>query len=147
MDLTASLDAPHPPSAVLPWVTDLACYPAWLEIVPRAEAVEPAADGAPAWLVDLRGRLGPLARSKRLRMVRTALDERAVRFERAELDGREHSAWVLDATVDPLEGGARLQVHLHYSGNLFESVLERVLRDEVERSRARLLACITDDAG
>lgn len=149
MDVTTSLDAPHVPDVVFPWVADLTLYPAWLELVVRAtpEADASGAPAWPAWSVDLRGRLGPLARSKRLRMIRTALDPgHSVRFERAELDGREHSAWVLEATVDEVPDGSRLGVRLHYGGGLFGPMLEKVLAEQIERSRPRLLACIADDA-
>jgi hypothetical protein len=142
VDVTATLDAPYPPEAVFAWVADLDRYPAWLEIVPRATAED---DGA--WIVFLRGRLGPLARSKRLRMIRTALDApRHVRFERSELDGRHHSSWVLEASVAPLGDGSRLTMHLHYSGSLFGPVLERLLHDEIDRSRQRLLDRLADQA-
>jgi hypothetical protein len=138
VDVTADLDAPHEPARVFALVQDLTRYPTWLDIVPR---VVPEGDGA--WLVDLRGRLGPFARSKRLRMVRTA-DEAPnhVRFEREERDGRSHSPWVLDASVEPRGDGSRLTMHLHYGGGLFGPVLERLLRDEVERSRPRLLRAL-----
>jgi len=138
VDVTADLDAPHAPAVVFALVEDLERYPSWLDIVPR---VVPEHDGA--WLVDLRGRLGPFARSKRLRMVRTAHEApRRVRFERDERDGRSHSPWILDATVEPRDGGSRLTMHLHYGGGLFGPVLEKVLRDEIERSRPRLLAAL-----
>lgn len=139
MELTAGLVAPCPPATMFVWVGDLERYPEWLEIVTR---VEPLPDDG--WAVDLRGRLGPLARSKRLRMVRSRLEPSAgVTFERAELDGREHSPWVLQADVAAHAEGAELQMRLHYGGGLFGPVLERVLRDEIERSRQRLLALLT----
>lgn len=142
MDVTATLDAPHPPEAVFPWVADLDRYQAWLDIVPRAET-----DGDGAWLVWLRGRLGPLARSKRLRMRRTSLEPgRSVRFERDERDGRQHSAWVLEAEVVPADGGSSLTMHLHYGGGLFGPVLERLLGDEIERSKGRLLDLLEREA-
>ena len=139
VDVSATLDAPTTPDALFEWVDDLSRYPSWLDIVPRASTTD---DGA--WLVDLRGRLGPLARSKRLRMVRTIHDRPStVRFERAEIDGRSHSPWVLDASIEPVDdGSSRLTMRLHYGGGLFGPVLERVLRDEIERSRPRLLACV-----
>jgi uncharacterized protein YndB with AHSA1/START domain len=142
VDVTATLDAPYPPEAVFAWVGELDRYPAWLDIVPRATV-----DGAGGWLVDLRGRLGPLARSKRLRMVRVAFDSpRHVRFERSELDGRHHSPWVLEADVAPTDEGSRLTMHLHYGGSLFGPVLERLLHDEIDRSRQRLLDRLALDA-
>lgn len=140
MELTAGLVAPCPPEAVFAWVGDLERYPEWLEIVTR---VEPLADEG--WAVDLRGRLGPLARSKRLRMVRSRhTPPTGVTFERAEHDGRDHSPWVLQADVAEHAEGAELQMRLHYGGGLFGPVLERVLRDEVERSRQRLLHLLTE---
>ena len=144
MDITATLDAPCAPADLYPWLDDLGRYPDWLDIVPRAIAVEPHADDVgPAWSVDLRGRLGPFARAKRLRMVRTANEApHHARFERVEHDGREHSAWVLDAEVEETSGGSRLTMRLHYGGRLWMPVLDRLLADEIERSRPRLLALL-----
>ena len=144
MDVVATLDAPSDPVTLFAWVDELDRYPEWLDIVPRAVPadVEPA-DVGPAWIVDLRGRLGPFARAKRLRMVRTVHEPgRHARFERVELDGRQHSAWVLDADVAPQPDGSRLTMRLHYGGRLWVPVLERLLSDEIERSRPRLLACL-----
>lgn len=139
MDVVATLVAPCSTEALFAQVDDLTRYPDWLEIVTRADPID---DGA--WAVDLRGRLGPLARSKRLRMVRGATsDPTSVRFERAELDGRTHSPWVLEASVGPHREGSELHMRLHYGGGLFGPVLERVLRDEIERSRPRLLALVS----
>lgn len=143
MDIVADLVAPCSPADLSTWVDDLSRYPSWLEIVTRAEAVDDP-DGGAAWAVDLRGRLGPLARSKRLRMVRTVNEGGRFRFEREELDGRRHSPWVLEATVVEDEAGARLTMHLHYGGGLFGPVLERVLGDEIERSRVRLLDLVRE---
>lgn len=144
MDVTATLEAPVAPAALFAWVDDLSRYPHWLDIVPRAVAAEPHAhDVGPAWSVDLRGRFGPFARSKRLRMVRTAREPyRHARFERAEHDGRDHSAWVLDAEVEGTEDTSRLTMRLHYGGRLWMPALDRLLADEIERSRPRLLALL-----
>jgi hypothetical protein len=144
VDLVSSLDAPCAPATLFSVVEDLGEYPRWLTIVPRAVADDATPSGpggpGPAWVVDLRGRLGPLARSKRLRMVRTVHEpDRRARFERQEVDGRSHSAWVLDAEVAPVDGGSRLTMSLHYGGSFGGSVLERMLRDEIDRSRPRLL--------
>lgn len=153
MDVTSTLDTPCSPERLFASIDDLTVYPEWLTIVPRAEPEpvgEPdatSADDAPAWHVDLRGRLGPLARSKRLRMVRTAHESpRHVRFERRELDGRSHSPWVLDAEVEATDDGSRLTMRLHYGGSFGGSLLERMLRDEIERSRPALLERVRDAA-
>jgi hypothetical protein len=141
VDVTADLDTPHPPAQVFAVVEDLTRYPDWLDIVPKVTPEGPA-----AWKVDLRGRLGPFARSKRLRMVRTVHEPpNAVRFERDEHDGRTHSPWVLDASVVAVGDGSRLTMHLHYGGGLFGPLLEPLLRDEINRSRPRLLALLDRD--
>jgi hypothetical protein len=137
MDITAHFAAACPVERLFAEVDDLAGYPSWLQIVDRAV---PDPDDPAVWSVDLRGRLGPLARSKRLRMVRTerVAGER-VRFERRELDGRQHSAWELEATVRAVTGGgSELEMRLHYGGSFGGAILERMLRDEIEHSRPRL---------
>jgi uncharacterized protein YndB with AHSA1/START domain len=144
VDLTATLDAPCPPETLFEYVADLAAYTRWLSIVPRAEpSVAHPGDAGPAWSVELRGRIGPLARSKRLRMVRTRFDPpRSVRFERREVDGREHSPWVLDATVSETAEGSRLEMHLFYGGGFGGAMLERLLSDEIDESKPRLLTLV-----
>lgn len=81
-------------------------------------------------------------------MVRTAHEPPAsVRFERREEDGRSHSPWVLTAEVAAVPGGSRLEVRLHYGGGLFGPVLERLLADEVERAKPRLIALVSPVEG
>jgi hypothetical protein len=148
VDMTVTMQAPCPTSVLFAEVEDLANYPEWLSIVPRAEPVERDADApgdAPAWSVELRGRIGPLARSKRLRMVRTVYEPlERVRFERQELDGRNHSAWVLEARVhpDPADGheSSLLEMSLHYGGTFGGGLVENLLTDEIEASRPRLVS-------
>jgi len=142
VDVVASLEAPCPVAALFTWVDDLGRYPQWLDIVPRAVPVDPHHDDVgPAWSVDLRGRIGPFARAKRLRMVRTAHEpDRHARFERTEHDGRQHSSWVLDAAVAATGDGSTLTMRLHYDGRLWMPALDRLLTEEIERSRPRLLA-------
>lgn len=145
MDLTATLDAQCSPATLFEWVGSLDTYDQWLEIVPRTEPA-PAVEGdpGPAWFVTLRGKIGPLARSKRLRMVRTVYDvpTRAV-FERRETDGREHSAWVLDAQVDGDAAASTLTMGLHYGGSLWVPLLDRLLSGEIDASRRRLRALVS----
>jgi hypothetical protein len=139
MDIVADLDAPVAPAVLFPWVDDLGRYPEWLDIVTRARpAGEPG-----VWLVDLRARLGPLARSKRLRMRRIVHrpPTEAV-FERDETDGRSHAPWRLSATVEPTNRGSRLVMRLHYGGGLWGPVIERLLSDEIDRSRPRLMSLV-----
>jgi hypothetical protein len=141
VDVTAEMLAPCRPEDLFVWVEDLARYPDWLDIVPRAVPVEAHPDDpGPAWSVDLRGQLGPFARSKRLRMVRTVHEPaQRVQFDRMEHDSREHSPWILRAEITPQDDGALLTMRMHYGGALGGAVLEKILADEIEKSRPRLL--------
>jgi hypothetical protein len=95
--------------------------------------VHSAAGPDDAWLVTLRARVGPFARSKRLRMVRSRNDvPHHVRFERVETDGRNHSAWTLDAIIEPTTSGSRVTMHLSYDGNLWSGVLDRLLGSMID---------------
>ncbi len=132
-------------------VADLGTYPDWLEVVNQAEPAVPAPDRPDevAWTITLRAQLGPLARSKRLRMVRTVDDGRTVRFERRELDDRQHSSWVLSAEVSPLgEGSWRSQVtvDLRYGGSLWSGLLDAVLEHAAEDATERLQAYVAAPA-
>jgi len=144
VDVTADLVAPCGVDELFTWVDDLSRYPEWLDIVPVAVPAEPHPDDpGPAWSVDLRGQLGPFARSKRLRMARVAHDPpHSVRFERVEHDSRNHSLWALQADVSPADGGSLLRMRLHYGGALVGPVIEKLLADEIERSGPRLLALV-----
>jgi hypothetical protein len=138
------MEAPCSAEILFGFVEDLIAYPEWLSIVTQVEPEAPAADDrGPAWTVELRGRVGPLTRSKRLRMVRTEHrpPERVV-FERRELDGRRHAPWRLAATVRQSEGGSELSMFLRYGGSSAEAILERLLRDEIEQSKERLRASV-----
>lgn len=142
MDVEATLEAPCSADALFAHVDDLARYAEWSTLVHRAE-VDPA--DPLAWQVELRARVGPLARSKRLRMRRTERDHDAhvAVFERSEVDGKRHSPWVLRAQVDETDGVSTLRMHLHYGGALWTGgVLERVLTDQITSGRERLLALV-----
>ncbi len=142
MHTSESIELTAPPVDVFEHVADLHRYPDWLPLV---HVAVPVADGpTPAWEVEIRARVGPLARSKRLRMERTELVEhRLAVFERAELDGRQHARWALRAELEPVAGGTRLTMHLAYDGSLWTAgVLERVLDDEIRRGRSGLAALL-----
>ncbi len=148
MEIVAHLNAPCSPETLFAWIDDLENYPQWLDIVANVSPRQDPGESEPSWNVDLRGRVGPLTRTKRLRMVRTTYEApHHVRFERRELDGRDHSAWVLSATVtetDDQPEGSRLEMTLLYDGGLFAPIVQRILTDEIEQSRRRLLGMIAD---
>ena len=128
---------------LFPHVSRLEAYPPWLRLVHRAELV--TEEPRPTWDVELRARVGPFARSKRLRMQRVELEpDRGARFERAEVDGRQHAMWALRVELAPSGEETVLTMHLAYDGKLWTGgVLERVLDDEVRRARVRLVELLS----
>lgn len=106
-------------------------------------AVEPDGDG---WLVDIGARLGPLRRAKTVHMNRSDHDSPGtVRFERQEYDGRDHSPWILTATLAGAgENHTDLTMHLHYGGSAWLPGLDRVLQQEIKRAPGRLYRYLAD---
>jgi Polyketide cyclase / dehydrase and lipid transport len=136
--ITADIDAP--PASLFDVVADLGSYPHWLDLVARVEpAPADARDEGTAWFVTLRAKVGPFARSKRLRMVRTVADSPThVRYERREHDNREHSSWVMDAQVGAVGAGSRVDIVLSYGGRLWSGPLEAVLGGSIDDGVPRL---------
>ena len=139
MRTSESVVVPASAHDLFPYVSRLDAYPPWLRLVHRAELV--AEEPLPTWDVELRARVGPFARSKRLRMQRVEVEpDRGARFERAGVDGREHAMWALRVELAPSGDETVLTMHLAYDGKLWTGgVLERVLDDEVRRARVRLV--------
>ncbi|MET0663382.1 MAG: SRPBCC family protein [Ilumatobacteraceae bacterium] len=152
MEITRDLIVPATIERTFALVDDLGVYPTWLRMVHAAtpdDSAEPdRTAGRPAWIVELRAQVGPFARSKRLRMVRSVHEpSERVRFERAERDGRSHAPWTLEVELAP--GGrppsTRLTMRLHYGGRLFTgAVLQRVLDDEIEQGSRELVRLAGD---
>ena len=144
MEIERHVVVAGPAEAVFALIDDLDRYPSWMDLVHDVARVDGAAnEPGPAWEVELQARVGPFARSKRLRMVRTVHDfPNAVVFERSEVDGRRHAAWTLRASlVDVGAGSVEVTMTLLYGGNLWTgAVLQRVLDDHVERGAAALVA-------
>jgi uncharacterized protein YndB with AHSA1/START domain len=138
------LDLPVPPERVWSHISDLAAYPAWMRLVHRVDEVA-SDDHRARWDVELRAKVGPFARSKRLRMARTVYEpNRVVRFERSEFDGRDHAEWVLTATLEAVDHDAcRLSMDLRYGGRLWTAgVLDRVLETEIRTGKDSLLRAV-----
>ena len=137
--ITALIDGRRP-GEVFDQVDSLDNYPAWLRLVHRVEPDETDA-GRPAWHVELRARVGPFTRSKRLRMVRTVFEpERHVRFERVQDDDRDHAEWILEATVPddtpPARSSRCISSTRETCGR--SPLLHRILDDEVPRGKHAL---------
>jgi hypothetical protein len=150
MQTSADLHAPCSPAELFAHVADLEQYPDWMTLVHSAHRSdsdpEGVCSGVAAWVVELRTRVGPLARSKRLRMIRTQfVENQLVVFEREELDGRQHSPWVLRVEIESTSSGAALVMHLTYGGSLWTGgILQKILEDEIRRGSRRLLELVSD---
>ena len=154
VEIERTLSLPGPPERLFELVEDLARYPRWMQLVHQVVELEPDPDGRPAWDVELRAQVGPLARSKRLRMVRTVHDAPwSVEFERAEVDGRAHAPWLMRADLEPIvdtavntADGIVLTMRLSYGGGLWTgAVLQRVLDDGVRRGSEALLQIVSSE--
>jgi hypothetical protein len=150
VNISADLNAPCTVAELFAWVDDLARYPQWMGLVHRADPLRSGQGDEQGWDVELRARIGPFARSKRLTMARTVAvltggetGTGEVVFERRESDGRRHSVWRLSANISPADHGSHLEMQLHYGGGLWTGgLVERALHDEIEASRQRLLNLI-----
>ena len=147
---------PADPERVYSQVADLGTYPGWLRIVLAAAPIE--GTDPPAWDVEIGARVGPLRRSKRLRMVRTVDDrpfrcrfDRAARVSRTypsdaegyvletEVGASDQSPWVLGATLEPTAaGGTELVMDLSYGGRRWLPGLDLVLDAEIKAAGRRL---------
>ena len=146
MHQTVTAPVAASPLRVAAIISDLATYPNWLDLV---TAAEPSAsdEDRPVWLVTIRAKVGPFARSKKLRMVRTvATDSGAAssfRFERQEIDDRDHSAWILDAAVTTSPSStttSEVTMSLRYDGGLWTAPLEPILGSFISGAGADLEA-------
>ncbi len=139
MEHRTRLQVDAEPDLVLSVLADLSTYPEWNDVVATAVAETMSAAGDPAWSITLRARVGPLARSKQLRMVRTHDRDGSIRFERRELDDRQHAPWTMEAAVAPAGAGSTtIDLVLRYDGGLWSTPLDAVLGAAIERSHARL---------
>lgn len=145
MDLEASLTTTASTAAVLAYVAELDRYPKWMPLVHAAERVE--GTDSPTWNVELRAKVGPFARSKRLRMERTYFDRDIengastyrIVFERRENDSRQHATWRLEAhVIESGAAGTNLIMRLHYDGRFFAGIVESILQQNIDDGRRRL---------
>ena len=143
MELAADLDAPCPPEELFAWVDDLARYPSWLSIVTRAEAY--AGDPPP-------GRSTSVAASARS-PGRSGCGWCAPASSRRGWPCSSGRSTTAASTPPGCCGprsarwapgtGSHLAMRLHYDGALWGPVLERLLADEIEQGRLRLLELVS----
>ena len=147
MRARSSVTLPVTVDAVVPWVSDLQKYREWM---PLLHSVAPDGDvtAQPAWNVELRAKVGPFARSKRLRMVRSAgvvsADGASFTFERQESGAASHSSWVMNVVVSAVAQGTTVSIDLEYGGALWSAgVLDKVLAAQIEEGKKGLLRVVT----
>lgn len=144
MKVDATLGVAATTERVMPHVSDLARYPAWMPLVHGVET-DQSVVGESAWVVELRAKVGVFARSKRLRMVRTTDAPNRVVFERRETDSRRHSPWMLTVAVSPDGDGSRVDVSLEYGGSLWTGgVLDKVLASQIEAGKTGLARVVAE---
>lgn len=144
MRATSSVDLPVGQDAAAVWLVDLARYPQWM---PMVHSVVPEKSGD-AWSVELRAKVGPFARSKKLRMVRAAdtteSGSRHIRFERRETSASQHSPWTMDVRITPSSSGCTVTIDLEYGGTLWTAgMLDKVLAANIEEGRKGLLRAVS----
>jgi Polyketide cyclase / dehydrase and lipid transport len=124
-------------------MNDLGTYSEWMSLIDTCEPTAAVDDDlGPAWVVTLKAKVGPFARSKRLRMVRVeSVANERVRYERNETDGKQHSDWVMEAEIESRpKNASAVTVELTYSGGLWSGPLDVVLGTQVDDARERLRA-------
>jgi hypothetical protein len=142
VEIVAEMRADCEPATLFAEICDLERYGRWSPLVHRAERVS----DDPAWEVELRTVVGPFARSKRLRMMRTGYEpDRLVVFERAEVDGRQHAPWTLRAELDHDGSSTGVRMTLHYGGSLWTGgALKLVLDEQIKQGSERLRELVSD---
>ena len=143
----SSVHIPARIESVVPWVSDLTRYTEWMPMV-HAASSDSTSSARPAWNVELRAKVGPFARSKRLRMVRTAEESSpglaSFTFEREERGSGAHSEWVMNVALAGDETGTTVTIDLMYGGSLWTAgVLDRVLAAQIEEGKKGLLGVVT----
>ncbi len=148
-----SIDVPisASPERVFAELAHLDSYPRWLDMIAAVESAEAGDGDGPAWWVTLRAKVGPFARSKRLRMVRTVADEpRRLRFDRVEVDGRQHARWTLELSIDAVADdsgeipSSMIRARLDYEGSLWTAPLSAILDHNLREAVPRLSSLLSD---
>ncbi|HEY2430129.1 MAG TPA: hypothetical protein VGI06_14420 [Acidimicrobiales bacterium] len=148
MDFRVAVELPCAQERAHAELAALDRYPDWLSIVQEvATAPADPADPGPAWWVGVGARVGPLRRTKRVRMVRTVDEPARVLFARREVDGSAHGPWLLAVELESRPGSPAAtftMVSLHYGGSAWLPLLDAVLAREARAAAARLRARVAD---
>ena len=146
MRASSSVTVPVAIEQVVPHLADLSGYPQWM---PMIHSIERDDDGAEVgWSVELRAKVGPFTRSKRLRMVRTqnnqSHDGASIVFERKERGGTSHSVWCMSVNVTSRGPSTDVSIDLEYGGTLWTAgVLDRVLAGNIDAGKDGFVRLVT----
>jgi carbon monoxide dehydrogenase subunit G len=143
---SSSVTVPVTIDRVVPHLVDLSGYPQWMPMIHSIARDDD--EGETAWSVELRAKVGPFARSKRLRMVRTvneqSTDAASLVFERKERGGTSHSVWRMGVNVKSLGESTDVSIDLEYGGALWTAgVLDRVLAGNIDAGKERFVRLVT----
>jgi hypothetical protein len=132
------------------YLADLSRYGEWMPMV--HSAVRDTGSPVPAWDVELRARVGPFARSKRLRMILQSdtheAGTRTLVFERQETGGGPHSRWCMTVSTEEGGGTTLVSVRLEYGGSLWAAgVLDKVLASQIEEGKKGLVDVVGGRGG
>lgn len=143
MKVDSSVVVPAAPDKVAPFVSSLDRYVEWMPLIHSV-----AVDGDDAWVVELRAKIGPFARSKRIRMKRSRnVDASGYTFVRDETDGRTHSPWTLSVDLSSVDGGTLVAVTMSYEGSLWMGgPLDKVLASQIDAGKSGLVAAVAQRA-
>ena len=146
MRASSSVTVPVTIDRVVPHLVDLSAYPQWMPMI-HSIARDDEGDEV-AWSVELRAKVGPFARSKRLRMVRMvdeqSADAASFVFERKERGDAPHSVWRMTVDVTSAGESTAVTIDLEYGGSLWTAgVLDRVLAGNIDAGKDAFARLVT----
>ncbi len=146
MNVEATFEAPCEPELMFSLMEDLENITPWLDLLGGAErtTADPS-DVGPAWDATFAIKLGPLTKTKDVRLVQIVHEpyEKVV-YERHELpiegkDASQIAMWRLTMKVSPTDTGSLLYVHVFYGAEALGDMAEGILTKELNKARPALL--------
>lgn len=146
MNVEESFEAPCSPEVLFAITEDLANISPWLDLLGDAKPASPdPSDVGPAWDATFVVKLGPLTKTKDVRLVQIEHEPyKSVVYERHEIptEGKDPSKiamWRLTLKVSPTNEGSSLFVNVFYGGDALGDMAEGILTKELNKSKPALL--------
>lgn len=154
MNVEESFDVPCAPEVLFAITEDLANISPWLDLLGAAVPASPdPSDVGPAWDATFVVKLGPLTKTKDVRLVRIEHEPyKSVVYERHEIptEGKDPSKiamWRLTLKVSPTNDGSSLFVNVFYGGDALGDMAEGILTKELNKSKPALLKEVKQRVG